>query len=268
MCGEMIILRFFNFSNTSLKVILCAAAVVLLAGCHNKDADKNNDETSPSDIEIISDSDYYEYLENYIDTGSMSFEEIGRTLKELSISVDDKTLEKAENSWNSMDPDEMDSLNKIGFVLSYVGAGSYDSNAKTFTPSSDKVYCFDLENGADDKVIEGFFRGINSISRGEFEITGVKLQSISDKDKEDGVYKRNIKFKLNGKSCSYDAEIYYDWFDTNLIKYINEMLKKQKISNRLYYMEENLTCEVFYCSKKWAEDFAAKTGCELRTEDM
>lgn len=266
MCGEMITLKFSDFLNIFLRTALCTAAIVLLVGCHRKDAGKSNDNTSPSDIEIISDSDYHEYLEDYVDTGAMSFEEISEILNELGISVDHDTLEMAENSWDGMEPYETDPLNKIEFVLSYVGEGTYDSNTKVFTPSSDKVYCFKLENGVNDEAIETFFKGINSISGGEFEINDVKLQSISEKEKESGVYKRNIKFRLNGRSCSYDAEIYYDWFDINLIEYINQMLKQQKNSNRLYYNDGNITCEVFYCSDEWAKNFAAKTGCQLRTE--
>lgn len=268
-CGEMIKLDFFKkYFHALFITAICAAVVALLSGCHGKGKQKNKDDASPSDISKISDSDYYEYLKDYVDANAMSFDEIGETLRGLDIPVDDEVLKKSEDLWNKLDPNEMDLFDKVGFVISYVGAGSYDNAANTFTPSSRKVYCFNLENGADDVNMEIFFKGINSIGSGEFEITDVKLQIVSDDDKKDGVYNRNIKFKLNGRSFSYDSEIYYDWFDTNLIKYINEILKNQKISHRLYYMVENSTCEVFYCSGEWAEEFTAKTGCELRTEDM
>lgn len=250
-----------------LQIASFAVAAALLAGCHGKSKDNGQENPSPSDIPTVSDADYEEYLEDYVDTSAMSFEEIGKMLEDLGISVDDEVLKKAEYSWNRLDPDEMDFVDKVGFVISYVGTGSYDSTGKTFVLCSNKVYCFDLENGATDKSLEAFFEGVNAISGGKFKITDVKLKSITQEDKESGVYDRNIKFKLNGKSCSYDAEIYYDWFDTNLIKYINDTLKKQKIANRLYYMVENQTCEVFYCSEAWAEEFADKTGRELRTED-
>lgn len=257
-----------QYIQISFKILLCAAAIVLLVGCHDKRKDSGQENASPSDMPSVSDSDYQEFLEDYVDTSSMSFEEIGTMLGELGISADDEVLKKAEYSWNRLDPDEMDFFDKVGFVLSYVGAGSYDNAKKTFQPSSDKVYCFDLENGATDQSLEMFFEGLNAISHKKFKITDVKLKSVSKEDKKNGVYKRNIKFKLNDKSCSYDAEIYYDWFDTNLISYINNMLKKQKDSNQLYFMVENQTCEVFYCSEEWAEEFADKTGCELRTEDV
>lgn len=257
-----------SYVRFAFKILLCEMAVVLLAGCHGKGKDNGQENPSPSDVSAVSDSDYEEFMEDYVDTSAMSFEEIGTMLEELDIPVDDEVLKKAEYSWNKLDPDEMDFFDKVGFVLSYVGTGSYDSAKKTFRPSSDKVYCFDLENGATDQSLEMFFEGLNAISHKKFKITDVKLKSVSKEDKANGIYKRNIKFKLNDKSCSYDAEIYYDWFDTNLIPYINNILKKQKDANQLYFMVENQTCEVFYCSEEWAEKFADKTGCELRTEDV
>lgn len=249
---------------------LCAAVVLLLVACGGKGNRQNNKNVSQSDTpSSVSDSDYEKYWKDYVDTNAMSFEEIGKVLNAFDIAVDDEVLQKAEKAWNQLDPDEMDFSNKVGFVISYVGTGSYDSGKKTFVPSSDKVFCFDLENGVADQSLKTFFDGVNSISGGEFQTTDVKLQSVSKKDKESGVYNRNVKFKLNGKDCSYDTMIYYDWFDTGLIAYINGRIAKGQISDcRLYFMVENHTCEVFCCSKEWAEEFTAKTGCELRTEDV
>lgn len=266
--GEMFVVNSLRqLIMLSFKILLCVAAVMVLAGCHGEDNEHEN--TSPSDVSAVSDSDYQKFMEGYVDTSAMSFAEIGEILGELGISVDDEVLKKAEYSWNKLDPDEMDFFDKVGFVLSYVGTGSYDSAKKTFTPASDKVFCFDLENGATDQSLEMFFEGLNAISHKKFKITDVKLTSVSKEDKKSGIYERNIKFKLNDKSCSYDAEIYYDWFDTGLISYINSRLAKYQISdNRLYFMVENQTCEVFYCSEEWAEKFADKTGCELRTETV
>lgn len=243
-----------------------AVAAALLTGCHGKKSNQPDETVSPSDTQTVADRDYQEYLEDYVDTSAMSFEEIGKILGDLSISVNHETLQKAENSWNQLDPDEIDFVNKVGYVLSYVGKGTYDNTKKTFVPSSDEVYCFDLENGASDQALETFFDGLNAIGEGQIAFSDVKLKSVSKEDKESGVYRRNIKFKLNGKPCSYNAEIFYDWFDVNLISYINSVLKKQGDDNRLYYMEDNSNCVVFYCSEEWAQDFARETGCELMTE--
>lgn len=244
----------------------CTACAVLLAGCDGG-ANAKNGQVSLSDVSTSADDGVSdENFAEYVDPNAMSFQQVGETLGDLGISVDEKTLENAETSWSGLTQEETEAYSKVGRVLALVGKGSYDKKSKTFTPSSDKVFAFEMENGASDRSLKNFFEGLNAISGGTVEITDVKLASLSDKEKKSEVYQRTIQFKLNGKKCSYKAEFFYNWFDSNLISYINSVLEQQGDGNRLYYMEDNSTCEIFYGSDKWAEDFFAKTGCELMTE--
>ena len=260
-------IRLGKHSSWWVRWLTVVMTVAMLAGCQGTSED-NGKPVSTGDVSVTSGDDTVseEDFAEFVDPNAMSFSQIGETLNELGVPVDGETLAKAEASWNELGQEELEAYNKVGRVLALMGKGSYDKKTKTFTPSSDKVFAFEMENGASDRSLKNFLEGVNAISGGAVKITNVKLSSLSDKEKKSEVYQRTVQFKLNGKKCSYKAEFFYNWFDVSLISYINGVLEQQGDVNRLYYMDDNSTCEMFYCSSEWAEAFFEKTGCELMTE--
>lgn len=205
--------------------------------------------------------DNFELGNNY--GNSLSFDEIGSILRALDIDIDDKALEGAERNWNSMPKECLENMDKVALTLSYIGKGSYNYDSGILTPSSDKIFNFDPELYDPDSMFEFFVAGIMSINGGDFEISNIRKETVSDDDIESGIYKRNIKFKFNGSQYSYEASVYYDWFDFGIIDCINDILEKERLQKRIYSVCGADMSEIFYRTPEWAKEFTAKTGSRL-----
>ena len=193
----------------------------------------------------------------------LGFDEIGGILRSLDIDIDDKALQQAEDNWNSMPKEVIENIDKVALALSYTGNGSYNYDNGIFTPSSDKIFTFDPELYNPDGMFEFFVTGITSINGGDFEISDVWKETVSDNDIESGIYKRNIRFKFNGNEYSYECSIYYDWFDFGIINRINEIIKEEGLQKRIYSVRDADVAELLYRTPEWAEEFTSRTGSVL-----
>lgn len=81
-----------------------------------------------------------------MNTNELSFRELADVLAELGIAeVSQERIEELENVWEKCPEEVLDSLNKMAMLLTEVGHGNYDYTTWTWTPSSNKVYSFDME---------------------------------------------------------------------------------------------------------------------------
>lgn len=153
------------------------------------------------------------------------------------------------------------------FLLTAVGKGEYDFDEWTWTPGSRQVYSFDLEAFDFEKMYTYFLEGVSAINEGEFELTQIKEEVSGgeiEEETEGEAESHTIQFCYNGTEYAYEAEAYYDWFDTGMLDFMNRVLEKEGNPKRLYWMGDGYQeCIVLYCAPKWADSFYEITGCRL-----
>ena len=97
--------------------------------------------------------------------GIRSVREAAAILDELGIaSISERMILEFERSWNSVPQEIRDSLDVVTMLLAAVGVGTYDSGTCEWTPTSDRVYSFDVEVSDIDRMYTLFLQGIQSIN--------------------------------------------------------------------------------------------------------
>ena len=195
-----------------------------------------------------------------MNTNELSFRELADVLAELGIAeVSQERIEELENVWEKCPEEVLDSLNKMAMLLTEVGHGNYDYTTWTWTPSSNKVYSFDMEAFDVSSMYEIFFRGIQTIG-GEKMVFADVVQV--DNEEDDG---RIVTFRLNGNAYEFTARFGGDWYDMGILSYLNQILDEG--GRKLYFMTDGYQEGIiFYCDAEWAAKFEEKTGCRLEAE--
>ena len=186
------------------------------------------------------------------------------TLKELGFTeISDELIDHMPEIFNESYYSEWDAQDVMVTLLVFLGEGTYDYDDWSFTPSSTQVYSFDMEVFDIENMYTQFFQGITAINNGEFEITDIQ-DEMSHMSEELGLGTRKISFRYNQNPYEFRAKVMYDWFDGNIIGYMNKVLKKEKNSKRLYCMTDGYQeLIIFYCSEEWAAQFMLSTGFTL-----
>ena len=193
-----------------------------------------------------------------------SVREAAAVLGELGIAtISERMIAEFERSWHSVPWETRDSLDVAIMLLAAVGVGRFNLETFEWTPTSDMVYSFDVEVFDIDRMYTLFLWGIQSISKGEFEITQIQ-EDAGEENNFSGQGMRTVRFLWDGRPCVYHARVNHDWFDMEIIDYINKVLEDTGNPQRLYFMRDGYQeCIVFYCTEFWARRFEKKTGCRL-----
>lgn len=165
-------------------------------------------------------------------------------------------------SFRSM-PDEvlesMEPKNLLGMMLSGIESGFYPGTGQ----AASELYAFDVEVSDVQLMYTGFLEGISRIAGGALEITDVK-EEISEEDLESGMGTRTVRFCCNGKTYAYEAQNYYDWFDTGMLAFMNRVVEEQDTGRHLYVTDDGYQqCIVFYRTEEWAGKYRRMLGAEL-----
>lgn len=204
-----------------------------------------------------------------ININDMSYKQLADILVKLGINnITEKMLDELENCWNQFPIEVLNSMNKMALLLTSVGCGKYNLNTGKWMPSSNKVYSFDLEA----LDIEGMYilllSRIATISNNELEFSNIN-EHTSDINYQQGTGTKLITFVLNGKKYIFEAKCNYDWYDIEILDYINQILKEENNSKQLYFMNDGYQeCIIFYCTEDWSRLFENKTGCKLLNKTM
>lgn len=125
-------------------------------------------------------------------------------------------------------------------LLFAVGAGEYDYDTWTWTPSSSDIYAFDAEVFDISRMYTDFLAGISAI------VPGFEPMEITEEISEDGGEPdwsdllnasegtTSVSFALNGKRFERELDYYGDWFNTEAIDWVNEILAEQGFEGRIY----------------------------------
>lgn len=235
-----------------LMIIMCSILMLLLCGCSKKAEDINKEikENVQEDTTMK--------------CNNMSYKEIADIFKEMGIAeLSDEEIKKIEEQcqWPGYGEDAF--MNKAANMLIFIGSGNYNYETRKWTPTSDKVYCFDAEVYDVDHMYTLFLQGISSINNGEFKITNIN-EDTEKVNYEEGNGTQKISFCYNDHSYSFDASVDNDWFDGNIINYMNDVFEKEGNPKRLYGMTDGYQeCIIFYCTSEWADTFNEKLGCKL-----
>ena len=152
--------------------------------------------------------------------GIRSVREAAAILDELGIaSISERMILEFERSWNSVPQEIRDSLDVVTMLLAAVGVGTYDTGTCEWTPTSDRVYSFDVEVSDIDRMYTLFLQGIQSINEDEFEITQIR-EEAGRLEYPSGRETRRVRFLCDGRECIYQAQMNYDWFDAGIFDYI------------------------------------------------
>jgi len=183
----------------------------------------------------------------------------------LNLGIDDISSEqivKLETTWNEYPEVVMSkgSLNKLTLLLTSLGEGIYDFKNASWQPTSKHIFSFDMEAYDIENMYALLFKGIESISEGELVFANILEASNS----EIGIGNQIVAFDLNGQPHEFEAKINYDWYDVNIIPFLNRITKNDKHTKQLFFLTDGYQeCIVFYKDIKWANVFEEVTGLRL-----
>ena len=153
--------------------------------------------------------------------------------------------------------EDMEPSQIFGMLLSSVGAVLERSGRPA------EMYVFDVELPDPSQMCTEFLQGISGISGGELEITDIE-EAYSEEVLEAGTGTWPVRFLCNQTAYQYEANIYYDWFDTGLLAFMGRVVEEQNTGRRLYAFSDGFQdCMIFYRTKEWAENFKELFHAEL-----
>ena len=170
-------------------------------------------------------------------------EETVAALRGLGIDVPEETVQEVEQSIADMT--EMFSLREQPgdfplMLLSCLGQGTYDFDTGVWTPTSSDVYSFDAEIFDIDHMYTLFLQGVSSIVPGFIctDVTEVIEESYdAEADPEDFLTgpegTTTVRFTLNRHTYERQLSFYGDWFNTDAIDWVNEMLTAEGFDGQL-----------------------------------
>ncbi len=185
------------------------------------------------------------------ETAVPSHAETVEALRALGIRVPDETVQEAETGLEEM----LTMMAQYGFprseqpwdfpllLLDILGWGDYDYDTGEWTPTSNDVYAFDAEIFDIGWMYTLFLQGIAAIVPG-FDCTEV-TEEIDEWD-EDEIRKRaalsggwqaegttKVSFVLNGHRYERALNFYGDWFNTDAIDWVNEVLTAEGFTGQI-----------------------------------
>ena len=150
-----------------------------------------------------------------------SYHELGNLLKGLGIEdITETQIQTLETTWNEYPEEIMSkgSLNKLTLLLTEIGQGTYDFKTATWTATSNHVFSFDMEAFDIENMYARLLKGIEHISSGELHFENIEEMSNS----EIGIGNQVISFDLNGNHHDFQARINFEWYDVNVIPFLNQ----------------------------------------------
>lgn len=157
----------------------------------------------------------------------------------------------------------MEARQLTGMLLSHIGHGKYNFTDWSWSPLSGQVYAFDLESFDPSRMYTMFLQGIQAITKDDLSITDIS-EDCGSVDFEMGRGTQTVQFQCNGKSYQYTASVNYDWFDTGMLSFMNQVVKELDTGKAFYAASDGYQdCILFYQTKEWSEQFHRLMGFPL-----
>ena len=172
----------------------------------------------------------------------------------LGIIVDKKEQEKTINNISQMPEDILNDLENskiIGLILDNIGLPLENKDNKYKL----SIYSFDMEVFDTSTMYTEFLNNINLLTNNELKIKVIK-EDTSNVNYEEGTGIQIIEFKILDKEYKFEAKVNYDWFDINIISYINKIIEVNGLNKYLYITNDGWqNCIVFYNTNEWARKY-------------
>ncbi|MBR6955111.1 MAG: hypothetical protein IKH77_08780 [Clostridia bacterium] len=186
--------------------------------------------------------------------GAEKADEAGRgeavaALRALGIGIPDEAIDEAANTvqeWVQAGYQLEEPLDFLLILLSRLGEGEFHADVE-WTPSSFGVYAFDAEIVDYTRMYELFFRGLASIVPG-FKAADVSEDIVPwgpDNDPPDfvtGIASEGITkvgFTINGHRYERELLSLGDWFNSEAIGWVNEVLEQEGFEGRIHACDDN-----------------------------
>lgn len=181
---------------------------------------------------------------------------IEKTVEKLEkLGVEGLELEKLENNFLDYPEDMLEDIGIEEFeatIIDIIAFGSYNQQMDKWETTNNRLFSFDVERfgGA---MYGDPLECLNTIFKGDFVVSDVVEDDWSVGE---STGKLSIDFKINGEQHHYDAQYNYDWFDTDILKYIAEIVDKKSTGRNLYITPVGpQSVLVFYETKEWVAEF-------------
>ncbi|HJD18819.1 MAG TPA: hypothetical protein IAA01_11255 [Candidatus Fournierella excrementavium] len=169
--------------------------------------------------------------------------------------------EDLEQSFSDLPPEVL--LSKGAALLTALGEGGYDADAKAWAPSQNGVYAFDMKVSDVGGMYARFLAGVSALAPDELAFENIR-EDTSKVDWENGTGKRTVTFEWQGEEFTLEAEMQSDWFDLRAANQLNKIIRRHTSGKQLFFTGDGYQeCIVFYRDKEWADAFEAETGLEL-----
>ena len=196
------------------------------------------------------------------ESSGASCQELLNVLAEFEITdIPGERMEELHNMWDEISESVPVNRDKMELLLAVAGAGIYDEVTFAWSPTSNTVFCFDMEAYNTGNMYQVLLTGLSSISRNQVEFTNI----VQDDGKD--YYDRKVSFTYHDKQYTFEPEFGGDWYDYSILNLVNQILKDEGNSMRFYHMiTEAQQVVVFFGNEEWVADFTARTGFILKNE--
>ncbi len=160
--------------------------------------------------------------------------------------------------------EDMEEKEILGLLLDNLAIGIREKETDELFCMSGQIYSFDMEGFGIEEMYTSFIEGLSKIVKDDFIFTDIE-EDASRVDFESGTGIQTIRFQCNEKVCRYDANVEYDWFDTGMLTYMNQVIKECNTGKCLYVTSDGWqNCILFYQTEEWAQHFQELLGITLQ----
>lgn len=191
-----------------------------------------------------------------------SYAEIGAILKKFEIGgITDALTDGLEESYAQLPAEII--FDKTATLVSAVGGGESNYDTRSWTPSENGVYSFDMEVYFEENMYTNFLLGIAALGAGELDFKNI-TEDTSGVDWENGTGKRTVSFEWNEHAYTLEARVENDWFDSDVAEQLSKIISSNGNGKQLFFTSDGYQeCIVFYRNADWADIFQSETGLSL-----
>lgn len=201
----------------------------------------------------------------------MSYQEMADDLQSLDITISQRAIDEME----TYDAEYYETYGEDYYAGSYIntkifdllyceGSGAYNEETWEWTPSTSGVYWVESEVWNVDSMYTDFLTGLSAMHE-DLNFTNIR-EDHSNADQENGSGTILVSFDWNGTHHQLEAELNYDWFDTDVLYAVGRIIAGDDNSKDLYFSSDNgWGYLLYYGDADQMRQLAAKTG--LRFND-
>lgn len=183
-----------------------------------------------------------------------------RVLEALGLSVQEEWVESARFYIEEYDMRDQVEGHPYTWLLINMSAPDYGEDGR-IREYSDEVFWFDFEGSDYIDILQGML----ALSEGSCLDSVTNIREDTEKvDWESGTGTITVSLDWNDTQYRWDAEVYYDWIDGDVLGMLNTLLREAD-SDEFFYVtgDDGQGAIVFFCSEEWAQTFTAATGLTL-----